>query len=440
MAQLVIQPDGAAGVDTHLLSLVPGANFAVDTVLRAGTDNWGKGGVSRCRPLLRFDLTAIPANATIESAALTMYHANSTLPAGGTFYLYRVTQTAWTEFGATWDTFDGLEEWQTAGGDFTATDGDSSVVPDSSSDLIFSMLKPLVDDALALRLGQLHAIIIGPETGSVDNYFEGKSSDHADAGARPRLVVNYTPPPQLAIVDHGDNTGATAAIGQTAGSATNVVYVQGFSGDPGSGAWQSAGARVGDGELVLQLPTGHYFAYVASSDGAKKTASSVNYFVVTDGLESLHTRCLAAAQARIRSLALAGLDNERVLVRKVPLDRHLAGSGGIGLPAIVLSPRRAAMPPTAGTNGLDDVHYDVLVAIFDRDNQESSLALNLERHMQWRELIARAFRNQRLSGVPQIINAEVESAEGLIEEAWKHELMVSALLVRFTSREPRGFN
>ena len=148
-----------------------------------------------------------------------------------------------------------------------------------------------------------------------------------------------------------------------------------------------------------------YNRRVVSSGVSGTFVSSVVYFVVTDGLDSLHNRCLAAAQARVRMLALAGLTNDNVLVRKVPIDRNLAGGDGSGLPAVVLSPRRAAMPNTTGTNGLDDVQYDVLIVIFDRDNQEPTFELNLDRHLLWREQIARAFRNQRLIGVPQIINA-----------------------------------
>lgn len=245
--------------------------------------------------------------------------------------------------------------------------------------------------------------------------------------------------PGLTVVDHADNTGATATVVGAAPGTTNIVFVQGFGGDLGAGAWDAAGTLIGGGALDLSLPSGHYFAYVASSLGGVTAISSVVYFVVSDGLESLHARCLTAVQARIRSLTLSGLPSDNVVVRKLPVDRNLAASGAIGLPAIVLSPRRAEMPPTTGTNSRDDVHYDVLVAIFDRDNQEPTLQLNLDRHLLWREQIARAFRNQRLTGVAEVINAQVEPAEGLLDDAWKHELMASALLLRFTSRETRGF-
>jgi len=244
-------------------------------------------------------------------------------------------------------------------------------------------------------------------------------------------------PPRLAVADHADHTGATATIDGAALASDNVVFVRDFSGEFGTDAWNAAGSVLGNGTVVLNLAVGHYFAYVLSSLGGSTAISNVVYFAVTDGLESIHTRCLTAVQARIRSLALAGLANSAVVIEKLPVTRNLAGS--IGLPAVLLSPRRAAMPPAAGTNSLDDVHYDVLVTILDRDNQEPTMQANLDRHLLWRQQIARAFRNQRLGGVSEVINAEVEPAEGIVDEAWKRELMASAVLLRFTSRESRGF-
>ena len=240
----------------------------------------------------------------------------------------------------------------------------------------------------------------------------------------------------LSVVDHADHTGATATIVGAALGSSNDILVRDFAGDWQTGQWASAATLTGNGSATLALGVGHYFAYVLSSLGGNTAVSNVVYFAVTDGLESIHTRCLTAAQARIRSLALAGLPNANVAIEKLPVMR--AAASAAALPAILLSPERTAMPPTSGTNSLDDVHYDVLVTIVDRDNQEPSLQANLDRHLLWRQQIARAFRNQRLGGVPEIIDSSVESAEGLVDEAWKRELMTSALLLRFTSREGRG--
>jgi hypothetical protein len=438
VSTLILQGDAASSFDAYLGDgIYANVNFGTDVLLQAGTATVGKSTL-HFRSLLRFDLASLPPGSSIVDATLALAHANSNLSTSATFYASRLTQPAWTELGATWNKYNGASNWSAAGGDFTTVDQDSCTISSSTQDLTFPTLANLVVDAIQNRGGVLHLLVRGPEESSGTKLFGGNSSDSASASSRPKLTVNYVGPPTLAIVDNGDGSGATATIGGSEPGSHNVVYTQRFSGDLESASWQVAGTRSGDGQIELALSTGHYFALATSTQGGITVASSVAYFVVTDGVEALHSRCLAAAQARIRLLALAGVENDRVVVRKVPLGRNLGG-GGLELPAIVLSPRRTDMPPTSGTNGADDVHYDVLVAIFDRDNQEPTFQLQLDRHLLWREQIARAFRNQRLAGVPEVINAAVEPAEGLLDDAWKHELAVSALLVRFTSRETRGF-
>ncbi len=249
-------------------------------------------------------------------------------------------------------------------------------------------------------------------------------------------AVAPPPTPVLSIADRGDGSGAVATIAAAPAGGAASVLIQRFGGELSAGSWRWAGERTGSGSVDLALTPGHYFAHALVTSAAGAMVSGVVYFAVTDGLESIHTRCLEGAQARIRLLLLAGLDGEQVVVEKFSTNR---GAARLGLPAIVLSPARAAMPATAGTNGLDDVHYDVLVAILDRDNQEPTQGAHLDRHLLWRQQIARAFRNQRLPGVPEVIDTVVDSAEGISVDAWKRELLASALVLRFVSREHRGF-
>jgi len=240
--------------------------------------------------------------------------------------------------------------------------------------------------------------------------------------------------PQLVVVDREDGSGVSVSIDGITPQATNQVFVRDFSLDLSTADWRLAGAVNGDGQLQLALPVGHYLAYLTSTWNGQAGVSPVVFSVVSDGSQSLHARCLAAVQSRIRSLGLSGLASENVRIRKVPVDRQLTGGQ---LPAIVLVPHRAAAPPESGTNGQDDVAYDVLVVIWDRDNQEASISAGMDRQLAWREQISRSFRHQRLAGVPEIFNAEVEPAEELMLEAWKHDLLASALLLRFYSREAR---
>lgn len=437
--QLVLQPDAAAGVDTHISDGTnTHLNFGDAMPLGIGTATAGKV-TNVYRTLLRFDLSEIPLGAAISQATLTLFHSPGNAILGlPSFKAYRLTQPAWTELGATWNQYDGAASWALPGGDYTTDDHDSVTISSATDNLVFNSLAALANDAIENRNAKLDLIVIGPEAGS-NNHQLVHSSDSTVPGSRPKLVVEYAAPvPLLSVSDNGDATGATATISGAAAQSDNTVYVQSFAGDLGGGGWASQGSITGNGNLALPLATGHYFAHVVSSLGELQAVSAVSYFAVTDGQESIHTRCLNAVQARIRLLALDGLASQRVVIEKVPAGRNL--TAGVGLPAVILSPHRAAMPAAAGTNSLDDVHYDVLVAIFDRDNQEPTLEANLDRHLLWRQQIARAFRNQRLAGVPEVINSEVEPAEGLLEEAWKRELMTSAVLLRFTSREMRGFN
>lgn len=439
--EIVLQPDADNGIDAEINSSSPNTNFGNNAEMGIGTTQFIKS-TTTMRVIVRFDLSVIPSHATILNASLTLFHTFSGSISGSVeFKAYRVTRPDWTEFGVTWNKYDGSNSWSTPGGDIAVDQFDSTTITAADQDLVFGSLASLAADAIANRGGILHLLVEGFESLGTQ-YIVVYASDSSNAAARPKLVVNYEIPevlmPQLIVTDHGDNTGASATISGAATGSTNTVYVQDFGGDLGSAAWISAGEIEGNGEVLLELPPGHYFATVVSSLFGNQAVSNVAYFVVTDGVESIHTRCLAAAQARIQLLALEGLAGESVVIEKLPAGRNL--TAGVGLPAVVLSPHRAAMPATAGTNSSDDVHYDVLVAIFDRDNQEPTLAANLNRHFLWRQQIARAFRNQRLAGVPEVINAEVEPAEGLLDEAWKRELMTSAVLLRFTSRETRGFN
>jgi len=434
MTTLVLQP-AAAGIDAHIIDgTYASVNFGSATDAVIGTSTADKATL-KFRYLTRFDLSGIPAGAVIFSATLSLFRVGDMISSPAQFHARRLIRPDWTELGVTWNKYDGANNWTAPGGDY-ASEGAVTITVASGSDLVFPSLAPLVSDALAERAGMLELIVLGPESGTA-SFVSVATSDHASAALRPRLVVEYGLRPQLAIADHADGSGATATISGADPAGVTTIYVRNFDGALGQGDWTIAGSIAGNGDVELTLPLGHYFAYATSSVGTTELPSPVAYFAVSDGIESIHSRCLAAVQARVRLLALEGLPGEQVVIEKVPSARNLATE--VGLPAVIVSPRRSAMPAEEGTNRSDDVHYDVMVTIFDRDNQESTLEDNLDRHLFWREQVARAFRNQRLPGVGEIINTHIKPAEGLIPKAWQHQLMTSAVLLRFTSREPRGF-
>lgn len=242
--------------------------------------------------------------------------------------------------------------------------------------------------------------------------------------------------PTLSIADNEDGTGAVATVADATVGTTNTVYYQTFVGQVGSGAWTNGGSRTGNGTVSLSLSTGHYLAHVKSVSGDSAAASAVSYFVVTSTTEAISYQCLTAAQTRIRALTLDDVASASIVVKKLPLER-VKRNDTLTLPMILITPARETTPES-GVTTHDDYGHGVMVTIIDDDNQESTLAANLNKYQLWREKIMHAFRNQRLAGVSSVHTARIEPHDPVIPPAWRAGLFASALLIRFMSRETRG--
>ena len=211
-------------------------------------------------------------------------------------------------------------------------------------------LAALAADAVWYRQRKLNLLLRTAQVS--DGYAVFYASDEADSAARPKLIVDYLAAPGLQIADHGDGSGATATLGDVDGDtqarSTSAALAAKLE-QPVTGSPLPAQAAA---TWCSNLPPGHYFAYASTAIGTHQLTSPVVYFIVTDGLEAIHARCLDAVQVRIRMLLLDGLSDERIIVEKLPIARNLGTD--VELPAIVLSPQRAT-PADAGTNGADDV-------------------------------------------------------------------------------------
>lgn len=108
---LVLQPDAAYGIDAYFVTVSPTTNNGNEVNILS--EAWTSGGNPiEGRSLLKFDLSSIPASATIVSAKLSLYVDTASIwgtvgqPTSGnnnSSYLKKVT-SAWTELGVTWNT------------------------------------------------------------------------------------------------------------------------------------------------------------------------------------------------------------------------------------------------------------------------------------------------------------------------------------------------
>jgi gliding motility-associated-like protein len=186
---LEIQPDGDCGKDAilHGLNSENTHNFG-DQAEFAAT-SWTFSGVpAAVRSIIQFDLSTIPAGATITDASLTLYAWNSntgfgehsTLGGFNNGWLQRVT-SYWDEHTVTWQT-------QPATTNLHRVAVPVSTAPDQNYTLSVTQL---VQDMLAdPDSGFGFLLSLGSEVGHRRLNF--CSSDHPDPLLRPKLTITYT--------------------------------------------------------------------------------------------------------------------------------------------------------------------------------------------------------------------------------------------------------
>lgn len=197
------QPDAAAGIDAMISAVEATYNFGtfIDFWLGWG-DDW------LCRFLIKFDLTALPADAIISAATFSFYITADYADAGGTWRIYR-QKRAWVEgtraraadspaTGVTWNRYDTTNNWQTAGG-FGADDCEQTDIgsraftaTETINEFKDFSLTPTTKAGLDLGNGWLIKAVLESST---YNEYDGVTSDDATAAYRPKLVVDYTEAP-----------------------------------------------------------------------------------------------------------------------------------------------------------------------------------------------------------------------------------------------------
>ena len=185
-----IQLEAGNGKDTTLSGFYNSRNYGGDNLrvsLAAGSPS---------NALLQFDVAAIPVAARVISAQLQLYHTVTTTAgsdAGAT--VHRVNRD-WVEGtqigdgtadGASWDTWDGSANWNTAGGDYDLSVGASSVITAATGDWESWDIKTLVQDWIDGSYPNNGLLFKG--SGSVDVRFASK--ENADPALHPKLTITY---------------------------------------------------------------------------------------------------------------------------------------------------------------------------------------------------------------------------------------------------------
>lgn len=187
---IVLQP-GPEGIDAGLYGHTPDANAGSAAIVGFGsfadTNNW--------RPIVQFDLSAVPTGFPLTQAILTMTeHEDSGSHHQYRAHAMRITEP-WVESEVTWNNRTAADLWSTPGG---------SVAEDWASVEFTTQqgYQPLAFDVTALVQGWLagtypnYGVLFQPETLYIDppgsplnNYTSFLTSDYAEAAYRPMLTL-----------------------------------------------------------------------------------------------------------------------------------------------------------------------------------------------------------------------------------------------------------
>lgn len=188
---LTLQPGAADGIDTRISSTSATTNFGTAANGLLGEVN---SAASIQRMLFKFDLSGLPSAALISSAVLSLYAVADFATNAPTFLIYRQLR-AWTELGVTWNKYDGITDWQSAGG-FGAADCEqasigSAVLTATETLNVFKDFTLTPTSKAALDLGNGWLIKSQAE---LNDAYQFNFSDHASSSTRPTLVIIYTLP------------------------------------------------------------------------------------------------------------------------------------------------------------------------------------------------------------------------------------------------------
>lgn len=178
---------GASGKDAVVGSLVPNTNYGTHPEF-TGLAGTSSGTPTNLRSLIEFDLSGIPAGATIDSAKLSLYSVNSSgngmhrLDGGSNeTTLSRVT-SAWHEDSVTWNNQPGISITNQV----TLAGSDSTI-----QDYLNIDVTALITDMTTDSIGN-HGFLIQLVTEQYYRTMMFASSDYADPTVHPKLKVCYS--------------------------------------------------------------------------------------------------------------------------------------------------------------------------------------------------------------------------------------------------------
>ena len=192
------QPDETTSMDTYMASNTANSNYGTNSQVIVGENS---ASTTIYRTIIKFDLSSINQNATIDSVTLTLHVSADYSDNTRDYCIYRIKRN-WVEDQATWNIYSTGNNWQTAGAgggnDYDTTElGCTSVSSTISTgtavdfSLTASEIKKLIDGTYT----DYGFLIMVDDGVTAENDAHGfYSSSGSTSNLRPKLVIEWTPP------------------------------------------------------------------------------------------------------------------------------------------------------------------------------------------------------------------------------------------------------
>lgn len=208
--------------DSYLYAGAADASFGSDGVMHLGLT--GKGALYANRPVLRFDVSVIPSDATIDGAILRWYCELAA--AGGGPCSMKQGTAALTE-SCTWNKYDGANAWPGGAGGWGDTEGVAVAFnqPSTTGWKQITTLGPIVAHAVSAHSGIVYLIAKqDDETGTANiSYFQSRTSIYY----RPQLIVYWTSPTgkhYITVAVNKDAGGYSHVPGDKGGADPQIAW------------------------------------------------------------------------------------------------------------------------------------------------------------------------------------------------------------------------
>lgn len=195
MTTYTSQPDETSGLDTYISAIYGNVNYGNQNSIAVGKQ---VSDTDVVRGLIKFDISSIPVGAIVISATLSLTISGDDSSNARTMRVYR-QKKAWTEAGATWNKYDGTNNWTSTGG-FNSADCEQTEI--GSVSLTASETVNTTKD-ITLLTSSIQEMVLGTFTNNGfflkmdtenNDAYRWHSSGATTASYRPKLVINYDIP------------------------------------------------------------------------------------------------------------------------------------------------------------------------------------------------------------------------------------------------------